>query len=107
MKASDRAKTAKELATSEEAKKIALSGLEEFLVDYKSEPAPDGLKTINRDDFDIRFAKDMKSKNADFDVNQFKNKRGIPHKIGTLHERDADTEEVKPIVKTDAYPDEF
>ncbi len=105
MKASDRAKTAKELATSEEAKKIALSGLEEFLVDYKSDPAPGGLRTITRDDFDIRFAKDMKSENAGFDVKLFTNKRGIPHKTGTLHERD--TEEEGSIRKTEVYPDEF
>ena len=109
MSAGERNKIARELATSDEAKKIALAGLEEFIVDYKAKPKEGGLTAIERDEFDIEYARDLKRKDPTFDIAEFRRKRGIPHKIGELHEREVEESGLKgsDVPTDELYPDEF
>ena len=109
MTAEARKRVMEELSTADAAKKAALTGLEEFIVDSDSDTTVDGLSTVSRDDHDIKFAKDQARKDKNFDMQEFKRKRGIPHKSGILHERENNDSgnDVQKDAKTDFYPDEF
>lgn len=111
MSAESRKKIIDELATAEEVKKATMAGLEEFIVNTDNlGNIFDGVPVISRDDSDVRFAKGQAAKNENFDMQNFKRKRGIPHKAGVLHEPKPKTNEEETeqkIDKPDLYPDEF